>query len=60
LAQTIEFRFGDLKENLILKNIYILVCSIWLPSYLPKLSTGIDSGMALTPFPFSIGLDLNP
>jgi hypothetical protein len=43
----------------------LLVCPIWLPTFLyqlnePGLGTGIESGMALTPFPSSIGLDSNP
>jgi len=45
---------------LILRNIYFLVCPIWLPVFFlffynePELGAGINPGMALTPFPYSI------
>ena len=49
-------------------NVVFLVYSIWLPLYYfffpsinePGLGSGIDPGMALTPFLSSIGWDLNP
>jgi hypothetical protein len=40
-----------------------LVCPIWLPVFFlvfynePELGVGIDPGMALTPFPSSIGIE---
>jgi hypothetical protein len=39
---------------------YLLVCPIWLPVFFlnfqiePELGAGINPGMALTPFPYSI------
>jgi len=53
-----------LKDNY-LKNFFLiilLVCPIWLPvfSYFSELGVGIDSGMALTPLPSSIGRGSNP
>ena len=58
-----RFKLGDksiVQVFTVLPFLMFLVCSIWLPKFFflflnePGLGTGIDPGMAMTPFPSSI------
>jgi len=57
----LDFNSAIQRTSFLYKNIF-LVCPIWLPVFLsfqllnePGLGVVINSGMALTPFPSSIG-----